>query len=112
MIFNHQLLEATSTTRLTLRMCHRCVYKCRIVLDCYALLLAVLHRPMETTSLQTELVYLFSKFSSMGNVYSFFILTSSLMFLNVVDLQGSLPRGIAFDCGRLFEITAFLPRHH
>ena len=43
---------------------------------------------METTSLQTELVYLFSKFSSMENVYLFFILTSSLMFLNVVDLQG------------------------
>ena len=35
---------------------------------------------METTSLQIELAYLFSKFSSLGNVYLFFIMTSSLMF--------------------------------
>ena len=41
---------------------------------------AALHQPMATTSLQIELVYLFLKFSSMGNVYLFFILTSSLMF--------------------------------
>ena len=27
---------------------------------------------METTSLQNELVYLFAKFSSLGNVYLFF----------------------------------------
>ena len=39
MIFNLQLLEATSTTHLTLRMYHGCVYKCRIVLDCHALYL-------------------------------------------------------------------------
>ena len=35
---------------------------------------------METSSLQIELVYLFSKFSSLENLYLFFILTSSLMF--------------------------------
>ena len=84
MIFNRQLLEATiSATRVTLRMCPRSVYKFRIVLDCHALYLQhfiALDQPMETTSLQIELVYLFSKFSSLGNVYLFFILTSSLMF--------------------------------
>ena len=37
MIFNLKLLEATSTTHLALRMCHGCVYKCRIVLGCHAL---------------------------------------------------------------------------
>ena len=37
MIFNLQLLEATSTTHLALPMCHGCVYKCRIVLDCHAI---------------------------------------------------------------------------
>ena len=36
MIFNLQPLDATATTHLTLRMCHRCVYKCRVVLDCHA----------------------------------------------------------------------------
>ena len=40
MIFNRPLLEATiSATRVTLRMCPRCVYKFRIVLDCHALYL-------------------------------------------------------------------------
>ena len=39
MIFNLQLLEATSSTRLTLRMCHGCVYKGSFVLDCHALYL-------------------------------------------------------------------------
>ena len=38
------------------------------------------HRPMESASLQIELVYLLLKFSSIGNVYLFFIPTSSLMF--------------------------------
>ena len=37
------------------------------------------HRPMESTSLQIELVYLLLKFSSIGNVYLFFMLMSSLM---------------------------------
>ena len=37
MIFNLQLLEATSTTPLTLRMCHGCVYKGSFVLDCHTL---------------------------------------------------------------------------
>ena len=62
---------------------------------------------METTSLQIELVYLFSKFSSLGNVYLFFILTSSLMFPWCRKFARSrfLPHSIAFDCGRLFEIT-------
>ena len=69
---------------------------------------------METTSLQIELVYLFSKFSNMGKVYLFFILMSSLMFprCHRFARSQSLPRGIAFDCGRLLEITALLPRHH
>ena len=73
--FNLKLLEATLTTRVRLRICHGCV--------CTWLsrtLHAALHRPMETTSLQIEPVYLFSKFSSLGNVSLFFILTSSLMF--------------------------------
>ena len=39
MIFNLQLLEATSSIRLTLRMCHGCVYKGSFVLDCHALYL-------------------------------------------------------------------------
>ena len=39
MIFNLQLLEATSSTRLTLRMCHGCVYKGSFVLYCLALYL-------------------------------------------------------------------------
>ena len=64
---------------------------------------------METTSLQIELVHfhLFSKFSSLGNVYLFFILTSSLMFPWCRRFARSrfLPHSIAFDCGRLFEIT-------
>ena len=69
---------------------------------------------METTSLQIELVCLFSKFSSMGNVYLFFILTSSSMFpwCRRFASSRSLPRGIAFDCGRLREITALFPKHH
>ena len=72
MIFSLQLLEATSTIRLTLRMSWMC-----FVLDCHALYSALLW-PMETTtSLQIELVYLFLKFPSMGNVNMFFILTSS-----------------------------------
>ena len=37
------------------------------------------HRPMESTSLQIELVYLLLKFSSIGNVYLFFMPMSSLM---------------------------------
>ena len=62
-------------------------------------LLAALHRPMEITmsSLQIELVYLFSKFSSLGNVYLFFILKSSLMF-------PWYRSGIAFDRGRLLYL--------
>ena len=77
-------------------------------------LLAALHRPMETTSLQIELVYLFSKYSCVENVYLFFILTSSLTFpwCRGFASSRSLPRGIAFDCGRLLEITALLPKHH
>ena len=50
---------------------------------------------METTSLQIELVYSFSKFSSTGNVYLFFILMSSLMFpCHVIDMQGLEIRSI------------------
>ena len=49
------------------------------------------------SSLQIELVYLFLKFSSLGNVYLFLILTSSLMF-------AWYPSGIAFDCGRLLYL--------
>ena len=42
--FNHQLLlEVTSTTCLTLRMCHRCVYTGSFVLDCHALYLQHIH---------------------------------------------------------------------
>ena len=71
--FNLQLLEATSTTHLTSRICHGCVYKgiklCTL-LSCT--ILAVLHRPVETASLHIELVSLFSKFSSLGSVYFFF----------------------------------------
>ena len=70
---------------------------------------------METTSLQIEEVDLISKYSSLGNVYLFFILTSSLMFplCRRFARSRSLPRGInAFDCGRLLEITVLLPRHH
>ena len=52
-----------------------CVCRGSFVIDCHAL-----HGPMENTSLQIELAYLFSKFCSLGNVYLFFILTSSLMF--------------------------------
>ena len=73
-------------------------------------LLAARHRPMETTSLQIELVYLFSKYSSVENVYIFFILSSSLMFpcCRGFARSRSLPRGTAFDCGRLLEIKALL----
>ena len=50
---------------------------------------------METTSLQIELVYSFSKFSSTGNVYLFFVLMSSLMFpCHVIDMQGLEIRSI------------------
>ena len=77
-------------------------------------LLAARHRPMETSSLQIKLVYFFSKYSSLQNVYLFFILTSSLMFpwCRGFPSSRSLPCGIAFDCGRLLEITASLPKHH
>ena len=36
---NLQQLEETSTARLTLRMCHGCVYTSSFVLDCHALYL-------------------------------------------------------------------------
>ena len=39
MIFNLQLLEATSTTRLTLHMCNECVYKGSFLLQCQPLYL-------------------------------------------------------------------------
>ena len=39
MVLNLQLLEATSTTRLTLCMCHGCVYKGSFVLHCHVLYL-------------------------------------------------------------------------
>ena len=44
----------------------------------------------------------------------FFILTSSLMFpwCRRLARSRSLPCGIAFDCGRLLEITTLLPGHH
>ena len=72
------------------------------------------HQPMESTSLQIELVYLLLKFSSIGNVYLFFILTSSLMFPRSCRYarSRSLPHAIAFDCGRFVEITELLPRYH
>ena len=99
--FNLQLLEATSTTHLTSRICHGCVYKdiklCTL-LSCT--ILAVLHRPVETTSLHIELVSLFSKFSSLGSVYFFFILKSSYMFPWCVDLQ---ILGQSFSCVITFE---------
>ena len=41
---------------------------------------------METTSLQIEQVYLFSKFSTMENVYLYFIDVHG-RFLDVADLQ-------------------------
>ena len=79
-LFNLKLPEATSTTR---PMSYRetavkfrgAREHCSTVwhsnfcnwLSCT--LLAALHRPMETASLQIELVYLFSKFSSLGSVY-------------------------------------------
>ena len=57
-------------------------------------------------------VYLFPRFSCLGNVYLFIILTSSLMFSWCLRFarSRSLPHGIAFDSGRLLEITALLPR--
>ena len=82
MVLNLQLLEATSTNRLTLCMCHGCVYKGSFVLHCHVLYLQHSSGQWNKTSssLQIKVVYLFSKFSSMGNVYFFFILMSSLMF--------------------------------
>ena len=68
-LFNLKLPEETSTTRPMSRMWHGCVYKGNFCNWLSCTLLAALHRPMETTSLQIELVYLFSKFSSLGSVY-------------------------------------------
>ena len=109
--FNLQLLEATSTTRLTL-VC---------VLDVFirvALYLTVAHsasQQMETTCLQIELVYLFLKFSSLEMCIYFACWRFHWCFVDVIDLQGlnlTLVVFNAFDCGVLLEITALLPRHH
>ena len=67
--------------------------------------------PMETSRVQIEQVYLFPKYCTLGKVFFFLFitLTSSLMFLSVVDLQGldlCLAGGNAFDCGRYYSIIA------